>query len=291
MNIKDLSQALLVVLIWGFNFISIKITVAAIDPMAATFLRFALTAILLIPFFKVTRAQLKKIIPLALVLGVGHFGFLFFGLSGVDAATGALLIQLGVPFSSILAIFLFHDKLGWIRSFSLACAFIGAGFLAGEPQGGSVFAIVAMVIAAFCWAWANILFKKAKDIAPLAVMGWVGFIASPVLGLMSLVFEDGQVEAILNAPTIAWMCFLYTVIASSIISYHLWYGLIGRLDVNQVVPFTLLAPLIGVMAGITLLDEELTLYKIIGGLLTLGGVAIIQFRELGKRKANKGISA
>ncbi len=286
MTPKDLLQAICVVVIWGFNFAAIKVAVGEIPPLTLAIIRFLLTAIILLPFFRLNFVQIKQIIPVSLVLGVGHFGLFFVGFQGADAATVALLLQLGVPFSSILAAFFFADKLGPKRIFGMALAFIGATFLAGEPQGGTLVSVVAVVVSAFCWAWANILIKKLDGIAPLAVMGWVAVGAIPVLIPMSYFWETNQIEQIVNAPLYAWGLLSYTVLASSVLAYHLWYSLLGRLDVNQVVPFTLLAPMIGVAAGVFLLGEDPTVYKIIGGVMTMVGVSIIQFRTAKKR--NKG---
>lgn len=282
MKPNDFLQALCVVVIWGFNFVAIKLSVTEIPPITLIVLRFSLTAVILIPLFRITKIQLLQILPVSLVLGVGHFGLLYIGLRGADAATSALLIQLGVPFSSILAAIFFADKLGWKRSIGMGMAFCGAAFLAGEPQGGAIISIIALVVSAFCWAWANILIKKLQGIHPLAVIGWMGLITTPFIAMLSYVMETGQVDAVLSASPIAWMTLAYTIIGSSILAYSLWYSLISRLDVNQVVPFTLLAPMIGVGAGVLILGETLSVYKIIGGLMTIVGVFIIQMR-LAKR--------
>jgi len=282
MKPNDFLQALCVVVIWGFNFVAIKLSVTEIPPITLIVLRFSLTAVILIPLFRITKIQLLQILPVSLVLGVGHFGLLYIGLRGADAATSALLIQLGVPFSSILAAIFFADKLGWKRSIGMGMAFCGAAFLAGEPQGGATISIIALVVSAFCWAWANILIKKLQGIHPLAVIGWMGLITTPFIAMLSYVMETGQVDAVLSASPIAWMTLAYTIIGSSILAYSLWYSLISRLDVNQVVPFTLLAPMIGVGAGVLILGETLSVYKIIGGLMTIVGVFIIQMR-LAKR--------
>ncbi|GGF51316.1 O-acetylserine/cysteine exporter [Terasakiella brassicae] len=284
MNLRDTLQALCVVIIWGFNFAAIKVTVGEIPPLTLTIIRFGITAILLLPFFRLSFVQLKQVVPVALVLGVGHFGLFFVGFRGADAATVALLLQLGVPFSCILAAIFFKDKLGPKRIAGLTMAFVGAAFLAGEPQGGTVLSVVSVIACAFCWAWANILIKKLKGIAPLAIMGWMSLLAIPVLGLMSWFWEENQIQAVQEASIVAWMLLSYTIIGSSIFAYHLWYRLIDRLDVNQVVPFTLIAPVIGVGAGVVLLGESFTIYKLLGGLMTITGVAIIQFRQMRRHK-------
>lgn len=287
MKLADLLQALAVVIIWGFNFVVIKVAVSEIPPLALTALRFAWVALLVAPFFRPTRAQFGSIAGLALVLGLGHFGMLFIGLRGADAATTALMIQLGIPFSVILSTLLFADSLGKVRLIGLALAFSGAGLLAGEPEGGTPLALLALLMSAFCWALANVLIKRRSDIHPLTIIGWMSLLAMPILIAASALFETGQLAAIRSASGQAWAALGYVVVGSSIIAYYLWYRLIARLSINQVVPFSLLAPLLGVTAGVLILGESFTLYKAIGGALTLGGVALIELHQahLRRRKA------
>ena len=64
----------------------------------------------------------------------------------------------------------------------------------------------------------------------------------------------------------------------TITGYGLWYYLVGKHGVGRVVPFTLLVPVVGVLTGVVLLGDHLSPAKVIGGLVTLGGVAIIQLR-------------
>jgi O-acetylserine/cysteine efflux transporter len=276
MRPTDLIQALAVVVIWGLNFVVVKTAVGEIPPLALTALRFSAVAILVAPFFRPFRGQFKRILGLAIVMGLGHFGLLFIGLQGADAATSALMIQLGIPFSSILAAMVFSDRLGMVQGLGMVLAFAGAALLAGEPQGGTPLAFGALLVSAFCWAWANILIKKAPDILPMTVIGWMSLLSIPLLTGMSVLFETGQLQAIQNAGMKTWGALAYIVLASSIVAYYLWYRLIARLSVNRVVPFTLLAPTIGVVAGVLILGEALTLHKVAGGILTMAGVAIIQ---------------
>jgi O-acetylserine/cysteine efflux transporter len=66
----------------------------------------------------------------------------------------------------------------------------------------------------------------------------------------------------------------------SVYSDTLWYGLLCRYKVSQVVPFTLLAPVAGVIAGMYFLDEPLNSHKVYGGILVLSGVILIEIKKL-----------
>jgi len=117
----------------------------------------------------------------------------------------------------------------------------------------------------------------------MTIIGWLSLLAVPPLTMMSLLFETDQLLAVRTADWKAWVALAYIVLASSIIAYYLWYRLIVRLQMNQVVPFSLLAPVIGVAAGVLILGEAFTPYKALGGALTIAGVAVIQFRQLRRK--------
>jgi O-acetylserine/cysteine efflux transporter len=59
------------------------------------------------------------------------------------------------------------------------------------------------------------------------------------------------------------------------LGYALWYHLLAKHDVNQVMPFLLLLPVTTVAGGVLFLGETLTLHTVIGGMLAIGGVAVI----------------
>lgn len=279
----DWLAALVVVLLWGVNFAGVKIALHDFPPFLLVTLRFAGVALLLVPFFRPRRDQLPGILVLAAVLGAGHFGLMFYGLSGVDAATAAIAINLGVPFSSLLAWGVFGERLGWERGAGIALAFVGVGLLAGEPHLPRLLPLLAVVGAALAWAVSNVVVKRIGTIGVLALNGWTMLFAFPMVLGLSLLTESGQWRSVTHAGWIGWSAVAYTVVGSTIVAYSLWYRLLSRHPMNRVVPFTLLGPVIGLAAGVVVLGEPLTWQKMVGGSLTVVGVAVVQLRQ---RKAS-----
>lgn len=282
----DLALALMVMFIWGVNFVASKWAVTEIPPLTFLAIRFTLVGLLLAPFFRLP--DLKERLPFValfgLVLGVGHFGTTFVALRGADASTAAILIQLQVPMSTILAFAFFGDRLGWWRFFGVGLAFAGVVLLAGEPHAAAGWAIGLIVFSAFMWAVSNVLLKKAKPMNGFALNGWMAICAAPQVLVLSLLLEQGQIEAVMDASPRAWGSLAFTVLASSIIGYSLWYRLISRYAMNQIIPLTLLSPVIGVAAGIVLMDDPVTWERMVGSALTLGGVTLIQLREMNRAR-------
>ncbi|CAA7623235.1 DMT family transporter [Magnetospirillum sp. UT-4] len=267
-----------VVLLWGLNFVAVKIAAGYLPPFLITSLRFFGVALALAPFFRLRRAQLPGVAAFAAVLGVGHFGLLFFGISGMDAATTAIVTQLGVPFSALLAWIVFGERLGLARGAGLAFAFAGVMVLAGEPHLPSLLPFAAAVAAMLAWALSNIQVKRLGAIDPLALNGWMAAFAAPMLLVVSLAAESGQADALVRSAGEwrLWAAMAYTVVGSSLVAYTLWYRLIARHPVNKVVPMLMLSPLIGIAAGVLVLGEPLTWQKLVGGALVIAGVALVQ---------------
>lgn len=285
MTFADRMAALAVVMLWGFNFVAAKIGTGALPPFLLTGLRFAAVGAMLAPFARPARHQWGGVLLVSLLLGVLHFGLLFFGIAGTGAAVGAIGIQTSVPFAALLAAIFFKDRLGWKRGFGMALAFGGVALLAGEPTRPDMFAFAMVLTSAFCWALANVAIKRLGRINSLALNGWMAVFSAPQLLLLSALFEDNQIQALANAGWRGYGAVAYTALGASVIAYSLWYRLIGKYAMTQVVPFTMLGPVVGVGGGILLLDEPFTWYKLAGGLITIAGVAVIQFCAPGRPPA------
>lgn len=284
MPLKDLALALGVVAIWALNIIVIKLGVAELPPLLLTTLRFALVALLLVPFHPVPRHQLPFLALLSVTFGTLHFAMLFIGLAQAEAGTGALLVQMGTPFATLLAVLFLGERLGPRRLAGLVLSFGGVMVLAGGPTLPAPLPTALLLTSALGWAISQLLIKRGPDIPPMALAGWVALFATPQVALGSWGFEQGQFEAIAEAGWQAWGAVFYTAVMSSILAYGIWYGLLRRHPVNRVVPLVLLVPVLAVGLGVVLLGDGLGPHKLAGGGLVVAGIALIVLR-LGSRKA------
>jgi O-acetylserine/cysteine efflux transporter len=265
--------------IWGFNFAVAKVGLREFSPVLMMALRFGLIALVLVPFRPVpSPRRLAGILVLAVLLGGIHFPMMFTGLNELDAATASIAIQLQVPFSSILAALVFKDRLGWRRAAGMVVAFAGVLVIAGEPRmADHLGALLLVVGASFVFAVANIHIKRMGPQDGFALNGWTGLFAAPILGLASLALEQGQTATILAAGWQGWGAIAYMAFLVTIFAYGLWYPLVYRYPVNQTMPWTLTVPMFGVLSGVLMLGEPMTVWLVVGGVLTLGGVAVIVF--------------
>lgn len=282
MAVRHFFLILLVVTTWAFNNVAVKWGLGEVPPLFLTLMRFVVVALILVPFTRVTREQLRYLLPLAFTFGFLHFSLLFVGLKFTDAGTGAIVVQLGTPFAMILAMIFLQEKLSLVQMTGIAISLSGVVVLAGSPTIPSWWVLCLLLCSAVGWAVSNLIVKKSPPIKPLVMTGWLSFLAIPVVGLSSFVMESGQLTSLLNASWRSWFAILYSAICSSIVAYSLWYGMLRTYNVNLIMPYSLLTPVLSVILGVLVLGDSLNIFKVLGSLLVIAGtaIAVINLRNL-----------
>ncbi|MBL8808434.1 MAG: EamA family transporter [Rhodospirillales bacterium] len=279
----DVALVVVVMALWGVNFVFGKWAVSELPPIFAIACRFAIVALVLLPFVKVPRGNLKRIALLSLTLGCVHFSIFFTGISGLEAGLSAIIAQSQVPFATLLGAILYKDYPGWRRWLGMILAFLGIWLAAGEPRlGGGAFYIGLCLAGSFAWAVSNFQIKALSHVDGFALNAYMAFFAVPMLLAVSFTIESGHVAAVQAASLHAWFGVAYMAIVTSVCTYWVWYRLIRLYEVNLVMPYTLLVPVFGVLSGVTISGDPLGWRTIAGCLLTVAGVGIITIRRPGQ---------
>ena len=276
----DTLTALLVVLIWGGNFIAMRAGALDIPPYFLLGLRLAIAAIALAWFLRSPRGIVIPLMLIAFTMTTLHFGLALVGLQYVDAGTGAIAMQTAVPFAALIAWLLFREPLGWRRAAGMVVAFGGIVVLTGVPRIGARLDMLAlMMLSAFFFSVATIQIKRLGPQDFMSLNGWISIFGALFAFAVSLAVETGQVKALGDARWPVIVGILYMALLASVFGQGLWYRLLPRYETNQVMPFTLLVPVLGVVFGVLLLDEAPSWRIVVGGIITVTGVAMIVFRS------------
>lgn len=278
MPIRHLLLALVVVAIWGFNFVIIKWSVEALPPILAAALRFAAAAFPALLFVKPPKAPFWIVVSYGLCLGFLLYAFLNLALAwGMPAGLASLVLQTQAFFTMALAFPLLGDRPGKFQLMGAAIAFAGIAVIAFERlEGASLLPLAFTIFGAASWGMANVLTKKAGKVDALSFNVW-GALAAPVplLGL-SLLTEGWPaiVEAMTHftwadAGIIAFLAYVSTLLAGAI-----WSWLLGRHPTSVVAPFTLLVPITGLLSGYLILGETITLVEILGAAIVISGLGV-----------------
>jgi len=277
---KHLALALLVNLLWGGNLVAGKVGVTHFPPLYFSGLRFVLVALLLAHWIRPQRGRMRQVVVIALTAGALHFSLLFMGmrLSG-DVSSVAIVVQLNVPFATLLAVLFLGERIGWRRGLAIAVAFAGVAVIGFDSRAfGYIDGLLLIVAGAFVWGLSQVLMRELSGVGVFALQGWIALISAPLMFTLSYFLEQGQVAATLAANAEAIGALVYAAVLGSVVGHGSTYYLLTRYPVSTVSPMLLLTPFFGVLAGVALLGDVVTAQIALGGALTIGGVAVITLR-------------
>src|SRR4051812_4335303 len=110
--------ALLVVAIWGTNFVAIKIGLRDFPPFFFALLRFLFCAVPFVFFIKRPAVPVKWLAAYGMLLGAGQFGLLYLAMrADISPGMASLVIQTQVIFTIALSVLLFHERIGRVALF------------------------------------------------------------------------------------------------------------------------------------------------------------------------------
>lgn len=281
MRRSDVLTAVFVACIWGFGFTLAKAALAGFPPIFLMALRFTLTAAVLVWFVRPPRGYMMRVALISLVGAGVQYSVTFTGLKGLDASAAIIIIQLEPAFAALLAAIFLRDMIGWRRAIGMAMAFSGVLLLAGEPSIQGAYLSAGMVlIGSFLFAAGQVMTKALKGaVGGFQLTAWVAVFAVPQLVLATALFEEGHVNHLRQAGPIVWVAIVYLAFIMTALGYGLWYRLVNKYSINLVMPFTLLLPFATVISAIVLLGERPQPIVLLGGAVTIAGVAVIVIRD------------
>ncbi|HAU1719598.1 TPA: EamA family transporter [Legionella pneumophila] len=278
MPFAHLLLALLVVFVWGINFIFVKLSLEEFSPLLLCAVRFLLASVPAVFFIKPPAVPFKIIAGYGLIMFALQFALLFIGLRvGMTPGVASLLMQVQVFFSMFFAIIFLGEQPQVGQIIGALIAFIGIGVVALHfDHNVSLMGFLCILAAAASWGIGNLITKKIHSVNLIAVIVWSSFVACLPMFILSLVFE-GPTSFVTTYEHMTWkgiLSVLYIVYISTWVGYGVWNWLIGRYPVGMVVPFTLLVPVVGILSSVFILGEPFYLWKLVAGLLVISGLCI-----------------
>ena len=282
MSLRDFGLLVLVCLVWATNNIISKIVVAhwGVPPLFYAAVRFAIVAAVTLPWLLPTPRPAWRIIVVGLLMGVGNFALLFMGFKTASPSAAAVVIQLTVPFTTILSMLMLGEKVRWTRGLGIALTLSGAVVVMWNPHGLQLSPGLWFIVgSAFTGSLGTVMMKQIEGVKPLQFQAWVGFTAVAPLAALSALFEPGGVGLALHAgwPFVAAVVFSALVV--SVLAHTAYYGLIQRHEANLIAPLTLMTPLMTIGLGVLITHDHFDIKMGIGAALALVGVLVIALRK------------
>ena len=270
--------ALLVVVVWGTNFVVIKFALADLPPLLFAALRFSLAFIPAAFFLRRPRISWRNLALYGVLIGVGQFGVLYVAMHGhISPGLASLVVQTQVFFTIAMAMKISGETVKPFQWFALLLAATGIGIIVMHTDGTTTIAGLLLVLfAAMSWAAGNITAKRAIGINMLAYVVWSSIYAVPPLLLLSFVFEgpDAMLTGLSTASTSTWIAVAWQSFGNTLFGYAAWGALLARYPAATITPMALLVPVFGMSASSWWLAESLPAWKLIAAALVIAGLAI-----------------
>ncbi|HXE23636.1 MAG TPA: EamA family transporter [Roseiarcus sp.] len=277
MSARDILAALSVAIVWGLNFIAMKVGVEETTPLMLAGLRFLFAAIPMVFLIRPPKAPAWAVVLYGLLIGAGQFSALFIAMArGFPIGLSSLVIQAQVFFTILLAGIFLGERPRRVQILGAVLGFAGMAAIGSERlAGANLGPFLLVVLAAAFWALGNLMAKSLGKIDMLAFTVWSSLAAPLPLFLLSLAFEGTGGLAGLAHPS--WKLIVSVVTnsyAATVYAFAVWAWLLARHPAASVTPFALLVPVIGTIAGAVLFGERLAPSELIGGSLVMLGLAL-----------------
>jgi len=287
MTRKDGLLALLVVVVWGLNFVVIKVGLHNMPPLMLAGLRFLLVAFPALFFVARPKIPFRLLLGYGLTISFGQFAFLFCAINfGMPAGLASLVLQAQAFFTIILGAMVFGERLQGKQLAGIALAVVGVLVLAEASLNGQHVALLGFLLtlaAAFCWASGNIFNKKIMQLetrpAVMSLVVWSALIPIVPFMVASYLLDGPTVmlHSLVTLDLTTILSLIYLAFVATIVGYGIWGALLGRYETWRVAPLSLLVPVVGIASAALLLDEKLGALQLVGALLVMAGLYINVF--------------
>ena len=279
MTTRDRLLGITVAVLWGLNFLAIRVGLDHFPPFFFAGLRFLVIAIPVVLFVRRPDVPLKWLLLYGFGFGFLQFAFLFAAMNaGMPTGLASLVLQSSAPFTVILGALLLREHVSRRQILGITVAVAGMAVIGYDrAQAASLIPVVLTLLAGLGWAFGNLGNRLARSSEPMRLMLWMCVI--PPLPMLTL-------SAAAEGPTTGWRALAdsfsidgwpalaglaYIVLLGTIAGSGLWTVLISRHPAGVVAPFSLLVPVVGIAGAWIFLSETPSVLSLVGAAVVIAG--------------------
>lgn len=273
-----------VMLVWGSTFVVTKQAITEIPPLTLSFIRVSIGALVLLPFaiYRHRRSARTKPLPWRAIavlscIGVAIYYLTFnLALSYTSASQGAL-VQSSIPaITALIAVVLLGERASLMRMMGVALSIAGVLIVfSGTATNGATSSLsgnILMFISVIAWGIYTSLAKKVADYDSVVMTACI--IAGGALLLLPFAVVELNGVRLPAISSGAWSGVLYLGALASGAAYLVYNYSLRHMDAGQAGVFANLIPIVGVLSGIVVLHEPLSMRAVAGGIVVMLGVWI-----------------
>lgn len=275
---------LLVMVLWGLNFIVVKAALAVLPPVGFTFLRFVLASITLFVLLRwregsvgLPRRDLVAICALG-ALGFGIYQILWTtGLTSVPAGDSALLIASTPVIVAFLAVVARSDALTPAKLVGGVVSFVGVALVIASGHGLSLGSSIAgeaiTLLAALCWSiYLAFGAPFLGRYSPLRATAWATVAGTIVLAPVAI--AQLAASGLTTIPLDVVGAVLYSGFLAAGVSNVVVQNGVRVIGPTRTAALQFLVPALAVVFAALLLAEPIRPGQVLGGVVIVAGVLI-----------------
>ncbi len=281
--------------IWGSNIPLMKWVLADVHPLAFNALRFPLATLFLLVLYIRTPRPLREVdwsrsgkalLGLSLIGHVGYQAFFIHGLERTGSGNAALLVATAPLFTTLLAVWLFGERLALQNVLGLLVAFAGAAIIIGAAAGFSLGAEslrgdLLVLGSGVCWgSYTACARPVAERVHNVTLTFWTMLFAVVPLVLLGAPHLPDAVRVMTG---LHWLAVMGSGVLSLGLTYWLWNVGIHGVGATRTAVYGYLAPVVSLSIGVAFLAEPLGTQRGLGALLVLVGVGLVRYRARARR--------
>lgn len=286
-------------LIWGGSFLFVEIALTTLTPIGVAFWRTAFGSLAMLATMLFFRSKLpsgfetwKKLTVAGLLMSAVPFSLFAYAQTEVSSALAGIINAM-TPIATVVAILIAfrnekpkpHVIVGLVLGLFGVLVVLGVweGFGANNPL-----AILAMLLAVSCYGVGSPYVRKY--IAPLNLPTEVsvfGQIGTAAVVLLPVYLFSGPLFTSVPSPAAIGSILAIGALGSGV-AYLLYYRVLDVVGSAIASSVTYITPIIAVILGVVLLNEEILWHEPVGGLIVILGAAISQgsILQLFRKKLN-----
>jgi len=276
--------------IWGSTWLFIKLGLEDLPPLTFAGIRFVIACAILFIYIRIRGLELPRnrrdwiLLAITGILAFGlNYGLLFWGEQYISSGLAALL-QATIPaFGLVFAHFhLPHERLSWAKIAGVILGVCGVGVVFSNQlavAGSKALAgCVALVLSSLFVAYSNVLVKaRGTKMDPAILAAGQMFFGLLLLFAVGLPLEGSPLN--FRWTPMALLSLFYLALVGSVIAFLLYYWLVLNIDVTKSMLIALVTPVVAVILGMIVLNEEIGWRTLIGGAMIMIGISFIVVRR------------
>ena len=275
----------LLMVIWGFNVIAIKLLVTEFTPIMIQSVRiFSASLVVFAVLFiakdlrKLTRKEANYTIFGAVTGVVGHHSLLAIGLTDTSASNAGLILGLVPLMTALFAVLFLKEKMTFLKATGILLALIGVAFVVlsgGDGLGSASRGDLYVFLSVTAQAVSFIFIKKGTETMSSRLMtGWMLLAGSSTLFMIGLIVEPQGSDALQEGTWTIWLIFAVSAVFATGLGHMFYNKAIYHIGPGEAAVFNNLTPFFALLGAAIFLSEPIGWKQVIGFVLIVVGVML-----------------